>query len=82
MYRTPHHIQGQWIPRLAGLLAAALLFGVTTVRAQQILQDTHAPSSTGALTLDQCIDIALQRDSSVLIAQRQSELSDAQSLSV
>ena len=54
-----------------------LAFWAVTAQAQQQRRTTHTPPPTGTLTLEACIDIALQRNSSVLIAERRAKSAEA-----
>ena len=58
--------------------AAALLLLTGSARAQQAESNQHNQPVSGLLTLEQCIQIALARNSQILISQGNVEVSEAQ----
>lgn len=81
MSLTTHYpVYGPWIRQLL-TISAVLLFSAAGVTAQvTTAQDAHSPPSSEILTVDQCIDIALQRNSTVLIARGQVDQAEGTSL--
>lgn len=76
MFRVPFSTHIKWMQHLMTMLTALL---ICTAGLQA--QERHTPTVVGALTLDQCIDVALQRNSSVLIAKGQVDQFEGSSLS-